>query len=215
MAVQRIFLPAVSLHCYFLHPDDLWDAAEEERGPDRSERPPQTGETAALGLLISDRPHTDKCFWLELLKNIFCSLLAKSAVQSTMLWFIGQKYIYLLFVHPFKWFMCFYACSEKGGGQDSVLPGAGLRSVLAAPPPQPHPEAHHLRWERSKPLRTAQVWRENTFPKRKWKDHSIDGWLALQKGLKINVLLCDPFFFLVSFWCWTTSASTWHLWTPA
>lgn len=103
--------------------------------------------------------------------------------------------IFIFLVHPFQWFMCFYVCSEKGGGQDSVLPGAGLRSVLAAPPPQPHPEAHHLRWERSKPLRTAQVWRENIFPKRKWKDHSIDGWLPLQKGLKINVLLCDPFFF--------------------
>lgn len=75
MAVQRIFLPAVSLHRYFLHPDDLWDAEEEERGPDRSERPPQTGETAALDL-ISDR-HTDKCVWLEHLKNIFINFYQK------------------------------------------------------------------------------------------------------------------------------------------
>lgn len=79
MAVQRIFLPAVSLHCYFLHPDDLWDAEEEEWGPDRSERPPQTGETAALDLLISDRPHTRKCVWLEPLKNNIYLLLSKTA----------------------------------------------------------------------------------------------------------------------------------------
>lgn len=37
VAVQCIFLPAVGLHCYFLHPDDLRDAEEEEWCPDRAQ----------------------------------------------------------------------------------------------------------------------------------------------------------------------------------
>lgn len=52
MAVQCIFLPAVSLHGYFLHPDDLRNAEEEEWSPDRSQRPPQTGLVVAFVLLI-------------------------------------------------------------------------------------------------------------------------------------------------------------------
>lgn len=43
VAVQRVLLPAVSLHGYFLHPDDLRDVEEEERRPDRPQRPPEAG----------------------------------------------------------------------------------------------------------------------------------------------------------------------------
>lgn len=38
-----------------------------------------------------------------------------------------------------------FVCSAEGGGKDGVLSGSGLCSVLAASPPQPYSEDHHLR----------------------------------------------------------------------
>lgn len=46
VAVQRVLLPAVSLHRYLLHPDDLRDAQEEKWRPDRPQRPPEAGQMA-------------------------------------------------------------------------------------------------------------------------------------------------------------------------
>lgn len=53
MAVQRLFLSAVGLHCHFLHADDLRDAEEEERRPNRPQWPPQTGLLIARLHLVS------------------------------------------------------------------------------------------------------------------------------------------------------------------
>lgn len=98
--------------------------------------------------------------------------------------------------------MCvFCSRSAQGGGEDGVLSGSGLRSVLAASPPQPNPETHHLRWKRSEPLRAAQV-----------RQHII-------QLHEINMTTWNIFVCLVTVsafsWCWTTSASTWPPSTPA
>jgi len=53
VAVQCLFLPAAGLHRCLLHADDLRDAEEEERSPDRSQRPPQAGSlTCHLAHLV-------------------------------------------------------------------------------------------------------------------------------------------------------------------
>lgn len=62
MAVWSVFLPAIGLHRYFLHADDLRDAEEEERGPDRPQRPPQTGGMVAFQLIRTPK----KCLSFEL-----------------------------------------------------------------------------------------------------------------------------------------------------
>lgn len=88
MAVWSVFLPAVGLHRYFLHADDLRDAEEEERGPDRPQRPPQTGGTVAFQLIRTPK----KCLSFELQpkkSEIFNNCLFQ-CVQ--LLWFIKNSF---------------------------------------------------------------------------------------------------------------------------
>lgn len=80
VAVQRVLLPAAGLHCYFLHPDDLRDVEEEERRPDRPQRPPEAGP---VEVRLPDRmnlPH-QMCSLIrfiqrrEVAKTVFCLVL--------------------------------------------------------------------------------------------------------------------------------------------
>lgn len=57
MAVQRVLLPAVGLHCHFLHPDDLRDVEEEEWRPDRPQRPPEAGQMEISLSDLMDLPY--------------------------------------------------------------------------------------------------------------------------------------------------------------
>lgn len=160
MAVQCIFLPAISLHCCFLHTDDLWDAEKEERSPDCSEWSPQTGSVmpfisfnlVVISFLLSSgfRISDIKLIWLQ---DKQLSILCGQHV-ATVITVSTCPY------SPFLYSVCFCVRSAEGGGKNSLLPGSGLRSVLAPTPPQPDPEAHHLWWEGSKPLWTAQVGRK-------------------------------------------------------
>lgn len=88
--------------------------------------------------------------------------------------------------HPFS--PAHLLLAAPGGGQDRILPGGDLRALLAAAPPQPHPQEDHLRPDGPQQMRTAQVGAPANvllveLPSKKFQAAFLDGF-APQEGIE-------------------------------
>lgn len=82
MAVWSVFLPAAGLHRYLLHADDLRNAEEKKRGPNRPQRPPKTGEEAFLQPFLTNQSFVKSLIWVWTMFFCVCVSFVCSAKRG-------------------------------------------------------------------------------------------------------------------------------------